>query len=459
MKLWGGRFTESQSKAFDHFHSSISFDKRLYKQDIAGSLAHAEMLSRQGIISENDFKLISDGLLGLLEDAENGKIEFDEAAEDIHMNLEKLLTERIGEAGKRLHTGRSRNDQVATDTRLYVKEEAAALKNDLLHLITVLTDLAEKHTGTIMPGYTHLQRAQPVTLAHHLLAYAEMHKRDIDRLNDAYRRADVMPLGAGALAGTTYPIDREFTAKKLGFSKICANSLDAVSDRDFALDLLYALSVIMLHISRFCEEIILWSSREFGFVELSDAYSTGSSIMPQKKNPDAAELARGKTGRVFGDLLALLTVMKGLPLAYNKDMQEDKEPLFDAADTARAVLPVFTDMLATARFNEGKMRDAAGGGFTNATDAADWLVGRGVPFRDAHEVIGRLVLYCSARGKSLDELTLEEYREVSPLFDESVYDAISLENCVNRRDIPGAPARERTLALIAENRRFLAGDN
>lgn len=458
MKLWGGRFTKSTDSFTDHFHSSISFDKRLYKQDIAGSIAHAEMLKKQGIISGEDALSIVSALKDIQADIEYGIINFDEQAEDIHMNIEKILTERIGEAGKKLHTGRSRNDQVALDMRMYVKDEISEIKLDILELIKALNDTAKEHVKTIMPGYTHLQRAQPVTLAHHLLAYVEMFKRDIDRLCDAYRRCDVMPLGSGALAATTYPLDREYTASKLNFNSITLNSMDGVSDRDFLLDLLSALSILMMHLSRFCEEVILWASHEFKFIELDDAYSTGSSIMPQKKNPDMAELIRGKTGRVYGSLFALLTVMKGLPLAYNKDMQEDKESVFDAIDTVKMALPVFTNMIRTAKFNTGNMYKAAGGGFTNATDAADWLVKNGVAFRDAHEIIGKLVITCINKNKTLEELSLEEYREISPVFNESVYDAISLEACVNSRTVDGGPSEGYINKLIEINTEYLNGE-
>ncbi|MCL2462526.1 MAG: argininosuccinate lyase [Defluviitaleaceae bacterium] len=455
MKLWGGRFTKPTDSQADHFHSSISFDKRLAGEDIRGSIAHAAMLGAQGIIPARDAELIQDGLREILADIRAGKVEFDEDAEDIHMNVERLLTERIGEAGKRLHTGRSRNDQVALDMRMYVKEEIGEAKALLLDLMGTLAALARRHLDTYMPGYTHLQRAQPVTLAHHLCAYFEMFRRDLGRLEDCHKRADEMPLGSGALAGTTYPLERQMVADGLGFAAVTRNSMDAVSDRDFCLEFLGAASIIMMHLSRFCEEIILWSSHEFRFVELDDAYATGSSIMPQKKNPDMAELIRGKTGRVYGDLVSLLTVMKGLPLAYNKDMQEDKEAVFDAADTVRMCLPVFTGMIRTMTVNRANMRRACEGGFTNATDAADWLVKKGVPFRDAHEILGRLVLECSARGKSLEELTLEEYRAVSPVFDEGIYEAISIENCVEARSLPGGPSKAYVAGLLGEYEEFL----
>ena len=455
MKLWGGRFTKATDSFTDHFHSSISFDSKMYAQDIAGSIAHAHMLGAKGIISNEDVTAIEAGLKGILADIENGKIEFDEKAEDIHMNVESILIERIGDAGKRLHTGRSRNDQVALDMRMYVKDEILIIQELIKELMVVLNDTAKDHVKTIMPGYTHLQRAQPISFAHHVLAYVEMLKRDYSRLTDTYIRTNFNPLGSGALAATTYPLDREMTAKELGFDAITLNSLDGVSDRDFCLELLSNLSILMMHLSRFCEEIILWSSHEFKFIELDDAYSTGSSIMPQKKNPDMAELIRGKTGRVYGSLMGLLTVMKGLPLAYNKDMQEDKEGTFDAIDTVKMCLPVFTAMISTLTVNKDKMYKAAGGGFTNATDAADWLVNEGVPFRDAHEIIGKLVLYCINNNKSLEELSIDEYKSISPVFNDSVYKAISLEACVERRNVAGGPSSEYINKLIAMNEDYL----
>ena len=456
MKLWGGRFTKSTDSFTDHFHSSISFDQRMYKEDITGSIAHAAMLGKQGVISKEDSELLQKTLKELLQDIEDGKVEFDAKAEDIHMNVETLLIERIGDVGKRLHTGRSRNDQVALDIRMYNKEQITDIKKLLLELIEALNNIAEANINTIMPGYTHLQRAQPVTLAHHVLAYCEMFKRDIDRLDDTYRRTNVMPLGSGALAGTTYPLDRQAVCDALGFESITKDSMDGVSDRDFCIDLLSSLSVIMMHLSRFCEEIILWSSHEFKFVELDDAYSTGSSIMPQKKNPDMAELIRGKTGRVYGHLMGMLTMMKGLPLAYNKDMQEDKEAVFDAVDTVKMCLPVFTNMIKTAVFNKNNMYNAAKGGFTNATDAADWLVKNGVPFRDAHAILGQLVLYCINNNKGLEDLSLDEFRAISPVFDETVYDAISVEKCVEARNIPGGPSPEYIKKLIELNKEYLS---
>ncbi|MBQ7241327.1 MAG: argininosuccinate lyase [Firmicutes bacterium] len=455
MKLWGGRFTKSTDSATDHFHSSISFDQRMYKEDIEGSIAHAKMLGKQGIIPVEDSIAIQKALKEILGEIEEGKIEFSEAAEDIHMNIETILTERIGDAGKRLHTGRSRNDQVALDLRMYNKKEIIKIKAMVKELIKVLTDIAEKNTFTIMPGYTHLQKAQPVTLAHHLLAYAEMFKRDYERLSDAYRRTDVMPLGSGALAGTTYPLDREYVCELLGFSAVTLNSMDGVADRDFCIDLLTALSTIMMHLSRFCEEIILWSTNEFKFIELSDAYSTGSSIMPQKKNPDMAELIRGKTGRVYGNLLGLLTTLKGLPLTYNKDMQEDKEAVFGAIDTVKMCLPVFTNMLSTATFLKDNMLHGAKGGFSNATDAADYLTKKGVPFRDSHEILGRLVLYCIEKNCMLEDLTMTELKAISPVFGEDYYEAVTLESCVNGRSLIGGPAPAQTVKVIEINKKWL----
>ncbi|KAI4453385.1 argininosuccinate lyase [Holotrichia oblita] len=428
----------------------------MYRQDIQGSIAHAEMLGKQEIITKQDSELIIGALKEILADIESGQVHFDETAEDIHMNIEKLLTERIGDAGKRLHTARSRNDQVALDMRMYVKEEIRNIQKYIKDLFVVLNRIAKENLNTIMPGYTHLQPAQPITFAHHVLAYFEMFRRDHERLEDVYKRTNSMPLGSGALAATTYPLDREFVCKQLGFDAITRNSLDGVSDRDFCIELLNALSIIMMHLSRFCEEIILWSTHEFRFVELDDAYSTGSSIMPQKKNPDMAELIRGKTGRVYGSLMALLTTMKSLPLAYNKDMQEDKENVFDAVDTVEMCLPVFTRMLDTMQINRDKMYSSAKCGFMNATDAADWLVKNGVPFRDAHEIIGKMVLYCINHNKSLDELSLQEYQSFSDVFDASIYEAISLEKCVNARIVDGGPSADYIGKLIADNAAYIS---
>lgn len=455
MKLWGGRFSKSTDSMVDDFNSSIRFDQRLYKEDILGSIAHVSMLGKQNIIPIEESEIIKKELKVILRDIEDGKIEFDIEAEDIHMNIEKILISRIGDIGKKLHTGRSRNDQVALDMRMYVKKEIKEVQSLVLKLQSVLVKLAKEHLETIMPGYTHLQRAQPITLAHHLMAYFEMFKRDVERLNDAYKRTNILPLGSGALAATTYPLDRYAVAEELRFSDVTYNSLDGVSDRDYCIELLNALSLIMMHLSRFSEEIILWSSHEFHFIELDDAYSTGSSIMPQKKNPDIAELVRGKTGRVYGDLMSLLTTMKSLPLAYNKDMQEDKEVVFDAIDTVKMCLPIFTAMIETMKVLKDNMYHAAGGGFTNATDAADYLVKKGLPFRDAHEIIGKLVLYCINHNTSLERLTLEEYKQLSPIFDEDIFQAISLEECVNKRNIIGGPAKEMVLQHIENAQAFI----
>lgn len=456
MKLWGGRFTKGTDKVVEDFHSSISFDQRLYRQDIRGSIAHAGMLGRQGIITREEAAAIISCLEEILADIESGKVEFETGAEDIHMNIEKLLTERIGDAGRKLHTARSRNDQVALDVRMYLKEEIRETIGLLVKLQEVLLDLAEKHTTTVMPGYTHLQRAQPVTLGHHLMAYFQMFKRDIGRLQDCFGRTDMMPLGSGALAGTTFPLDRQSVADELGFAGITSNSLDGVSDRDFAIEFCTAASIIMMHLSRFCEEIILWSAAEFQFIELDDAYSTGSSIMPQKKNPDVAELIRGKTGRVYGDLMAMLAVMKSLPLAYNKDMQEDKEALFDAIDTVKGCLMVFTPMVKTMRVRADRMSQAARGGFTNATEVADYLAKKGVPFRNAHEIVGKLVLECIKNGKSLDELGIDEFREASPVIDSDIYEAIDIEKCVAARDVAGGPAPGAVADAVAHEKIWLA---
>lgn len=455
MKLWGGRFTKSTDSFTDHFHSSISFDSRMYKEDILGSCAHATMLGKQGIIPKADAELIVATLKDILDDIEAGTVSFDEKAEDIHMNIETILISRIGDVGKKLHTGRSRNDQVALDIRMYLKEQITDIKGLVKELVSVLNNIAEKNVNTVMPGYTHLQNAQPVTLAHHLLAYVEMFKRDYDRLGDAYKRTNVLPLGSGALAATTYPLDREFVKEQLGFDAITLDSMDGVSDRDFVIELLSDLSMIMMHLSRFCEEIIIWNSQQYKFVEMDDAYSTGSSIMPQKKNPDMAELIRGKTGRVYGHLMAMLTVMKGIPLAYNKDMQEDKEGVFDAVDTLKMCLPVFTKMVDTMTFNKDNMRQAARKGFMNATDAADWLVKQGVPFRDAHAIIGQLVLYSINNNKNLDDLTLEEYKAVSDVFTEDIYNAIDLDTCVNTRIVDGGPSEEYMRKLIDVNKKAI----
>ena len=448
MKLWGGRFRKETDDLVNDFNSSIQFDCRLYREDIQGSLAHAAMLADCGIISREDEAAIRAGLEGILADIEAGKVEFTADNEDIHMNVEALLTERIGAAGKRLHTARSRNDQVAVDLRLYLRREIGEIVDQILDLQEAILAKAKEHQNTVMPGYTHLQRAQPISFAQHLLAYGAMLRRDVGRLLDCRARMNECPLGSGALAGTTYPIDRWETAKALGFTAPMGNSLDGVSDRDYAIELLSALSVLMMHLSRFSEEIILWCSWEFKFIELDDAYSTGSSIMPQKKNPDVAELVRGKTGRVYGHLMGLLTTMKGLPLAYNKDMQEDKEPVFDAVDTVKLCLPVFTGMIATMKVLPENMRRAASAGFINATDCADYLTKKGLPFRDAYTVVGNLVYYCTERGKGLEDLSLEELRQISPLFDGDVYEALGLEACMGQRKSWGGPAPEETARQI-----------
>ena len=455
MKLWGGRFSKSTDGLVDDFHSSISFDQRLAEQDITGSIAHATMLGEQGIIPKEDAEKIVEGLKGILADVRAGKIEWMVDAEDIHMNVETILTQRIGEAGKRLHTGRSRNDQVALDVRMYAKLASGETIAMLEELLDAILTIAQDNLHTIMPGYTHLQKAQPITLGHHMMAYAQMFLRDRERFRGAYRAADVMPLGSGALAGTTYPLNRERVAELLGFSQISQNSLDGVSDRDFLLDYLSSASICMMHLSRFCEELILWNTNEFRFVEMDDAFATGSSIMPQKKNPDVAELIRGKTGRVYGDLMGLLTVMKGLPLAYNKDMQEDKEAFFDARDTLVKGLTVFTAMLRTVTFRRDNMEKGASGGFTNATDCADYLVKKGVPFRDAHAVVGRLVAHCLDEGKALLDLTLPELQAFHPAFAQDVFDDLSMLSCVEKRRIPGAPAPDMVQAAIDQARKQL----
>ena len=456
MKLWGGRFRKETDSLVNDFNSSIQFDCRLYREDIEGSIAHARMLADCGIISREDQESIKAGLEGILADIEAENIAFTADNEDIHMNVEALLTERIGDAGKRLHTARSRNDQVAVDLRLYLRRELGEVAGQVLDLQQAILDQAKQHQSTVMPGYTHLQRAQPISFAQHLLAYGEQLKRDVTRLEDCKKRMNICPLGSGALAGTTYPIDRWETAELLGFDAPCSNSLDGVSDRDYALELLGDLSILMMHLSRFAEEVILWCSWEFKFIELDDAYSTGSSIMPQKKNPDVAELVRGKTGRVYGDLMGLLTAMKGLPLAYNKDMQEDKEPVFDAIDTVEMCLPVFAAMLKTMTVCTGNMRRAAGKGFINATDCADYLTKKGMPFRDAYAVTGRLVAHCTAQGKTLEELSLEELAAFSRLFGEDFYEAVSLESCMALRVSYGGPAVSETTRQLEAIEAFVS---
>ena len=457
-QLWGGRFTKETDKLVYNFNASISFDQKFYKQDIMGSRAHVKMLAKQGILTEEERDQILEGLDGILKDVENGTLEITSEYEDIHSFVEANLIDRIGDPGKKLHTGRSRNDQVALDMKLYVRDEIDEIDGELKELLTELLSLMSDNVETYMPGFTHLQKAQPVTLAHHVGAYFEMFRRDRERMADIRRRMNLCPLGAGALAGTTYPLDREYTARLLGFDGPTRNSMDSVSDRDYVIELLSALSTVMMHLSRFSEEIILWNSNEYRFVEIDDAYSTGSSIMPQKKNPDIAELLRGKTGRVYGALISILTTMKGIPLAYNKDMQEDKELPFDAMDTTKGCIALFTGMLDTITFRKDRMRDSARHGFTNATDAADYLVKRGVPFRDAHGIVGRLVLYCIVRSKALDDLTLEEYRAISPVFEEDIYDAISLETCVDKRLTVGAPGKEAMEKEIEACRAYLKED-
>ena len=454
-QLWGGRFTKETDRLAYQFNASIHFDQRFLEQDVEGSIAHAAMLAKQGILTEAERDAIHNGLRGILEDVKAGKLAVTDEYEDVHSFVEANLIDRIGDAGKKLHTGRSRNDQVALDMKLYVRKEILEIDGSLKEMLETLLSLMEENLDTVMPGFTHMQKAQPTTLAHHLGAYFEMFKRDRMRMKDIYRRMNTCPLGAGALAGTTYPLDREYTAKLLGFDGPALNSMDAVSDRDYCIELLSALSTVMMHLSRFSEEIITWNSNEYGFVEIDDAYSTGSSIMPQKKNPDIAELVRGKTGRVYGDLMGLLTTMKGIPLAYNKDMQEDKEGTFDAIDTAKSCLILFTGMVKTMRFKKEAMEKSASGGFTNATDAADYLVEKGVPFRDAHGVIGRLVLYCIEKGKSIGELSIEEFKSFSPAFEEDVYDAVSLKTCVEKRLTLGAPGRAAMEQVIALNRKYL----
>ncbi|MBU4532379.1 MAG: argininosuccinate lyase [Eubacteriales bacterium] len=454
-QLWGGRFEKGNDRLVEEFHSSLSFDRRLYSQDIRGSMAHARMLGRVGVITWDEAAQIVSGLEAVLADIEAGRVEFSPAVEDIHSLVEQELIKKIGDLGKKLHTGRSRNDQVALDVRMYIKEEIEEIEGLLRGLRLTLVDLAEEHVETVMPGYTHLQRAQPVTYAHHLLAYFEMFGRDLGRLYDCFYRIDVMPLGAGALAGTVFPLDRESVAAELGFGRISENSLDAVSDRDFAIEFCAAASLIMMHLSRFCEEIILWSTSEFAFIEVDDAYATGSSIMPQKKNPDMAELTRGKAGRVFGDLQTLLTLMKGLPLAYNKDMQEDKEALFDAVDTVKKCLLVFKPMIRTIRVRKDRMDRAVRSGFTNATDLADYLVRKGVPFREAHEIVGKAVLYAIEQEKDLEAISLDEYRGFSASIEADVYAAISIENSLTARRLYGGPAPEAVREAIARARHTL----
>ena len=455
-QLWGGRFTKETDKLVYNFNASISFDQKFFKQDIEGSMAHVKMLAKQKILSEEDKNQILSGLESILADVIDGKLEITDEYEDIHSFVEANLIDRIGEAGKKLHTGRSRNDQVALDMKLYTRQEVVALKQLLKDLLEVILTIMEEHTQTYMPGFTHLQKAQPITLAHHMGAYFEMFKRDSLRLHDIYERMNFCPLGSGALAGTTYPLDRKYTAQLLNFYGPTLNSMDSVADRDYVIELLSALSTIMMHLSRFSEEIIIWNSNEYHFVEIDDAYSTGSSIMPQKKNPDIAELVRGKTGRVYGALMSILTTMKGIPLAYNKDMQEDKELTFDAIDTVKGCIALFTGMLKTLKFNKDVMKRSAMKGFTNATDAADYLVNHGVPFRDAHGIIGKLVLYCIDQNKAIDELSLDELKAINPVFEQDIYEAVSLETCVNKRMTIGAPGPDAMKEVIHINRKYLS---
>ena len=454
-QLWGGRFTKETDKLVYNFNASISFDKKFYKQDIEGSKAHVKMLGRQQILTEKEMDDILICLDEILADVESGRLEITDEYEDIHSFVEANLIDRLGDTGKKLHTGRSRNDQVALDMRLYTRDQVKETDELLKSLLQVLLRIMKENTETIMPGFTHLQKAQPITLAHHMGAYFEMFKRDRSRLHDIYERMNYCPLGSGALAGTTYPLDREYTAELLGFYGPTLNSMDGVSDRDYLIEFLCALSTIMMHLSRFSEEVIIWNSNEYQFVEIDDAYSTGSSIMPQKKNPDIAELVRGKTGRVYGALNSILTTMKGIPLAYNKDMQEDKELSFDAFDTAKGCIALFTGMLDTMKFNKEVMRKSANNGFTNATDAADYLVKHGVPFRDAHGIVGQIVLYCLDKGIAIDDMTLEELKAISPVFEEDIYDAISMETCVNTRCTIGAPSKTAMEAVIKINEEYL----
>jgi len=452
-QLWGGRFTKETDQLVYNFNASISFDQKFYAQDIKGSMAHVKMLAKQGILTDEEKQQILEGLQGILNDVNEGTLEISDKYEDIHSFVEATLIDRIGEPAKKLHTGRSRNDQVALDMKLYTRDEIREIDVLVKELLNVLLTIMKDNTETFMPGFTHLQKAQPITLAHHMGAYFEMFKRDRSRLHDIYERMNYCPLGSGALAGTTYPLDREYTAELLGFYGPTLNSMDSVADRDYLIELLAALSTVMMHLSRFSEEVIIWNSNEYQFVDIDDAYSTGSSIMPQKKNPDIAELVRGKTGRVYGALMSLLTTMKGIPLAYNKDMQEDKEFVFDAIDTAKGCLALFTGMLRTMKFRKEVMENSAKNGFTNATDAADYLVNHGVAFRDAHGIVGQLVLYCIEKDIALDDMTLEEYKAISPVFEEDIYEAISMKTCVDKRMTIGAPSKavmEKVIAIYEE---------
>ena len=457
-QLWGGRFTKETDKLVYNFNASLSFDSKLYKQDITGSMAHASMLAKQGIIEEQEKEEILKGLKSILEDIENKKLEFTEEYEDIHSFVEANLIDRCGDVGKKLHTGRSRNDQVALDMKMYVRDEIGEIDLLLKELLTSIYKIMSENVHTYMPGFTHLQKAQPVTLAHHFGAYFEMFKRDRSRMKDIYARMNYCPLGSGALAGTTYPLDREYTATLLDFEGPTLNSMDSVADRDYLIELLSAMSTVMMHLSRFSEEVIIWNSNEYQFVDIDDAYSTGSSIMPQKKNPDIAELVRGKTGRVYGALMSMLTTMKGIPLAYNKDMQEDKEFVFDAIDTTKGCLALFTGMLRTMKFNKTRMENSAKNGFTNATDAADYLVNHGVTFRDAHGIVGQLVLYCIGKNIALDDMSLEEFKAISPVFEEDIYEAISMKTCVEMRNTIGAPGKAAMEKVIAQEEAYLIAE-
>lgn len=457
-QLWGGRFTKETDKLVYDFNASISFDQRFYEQDIRGSIAHVTMLARQGILTDEEKEQIIKGLESIRTDVENGTLKITEEYEDIHSFVEANLIDRIGDAGKKLHTGRSRNDQVALDMKLYTRDEILELDSLLKEMLEVLLKLMKENLEVYMPGFTHLQKAQPITLSHHMGAYFEMFKRDRSRMKDIYKRMNLCPLGSGALAGTTYPLDREYTAELLDFDGPTLNSMDSVSDRDYLIELLSAMSTVMMHLSRFSEEVIIWNTNEYKFVEIDDAYSTGSSIMPQKKNPDIAELVRGKTGRVYGALMSMLTTMKGLPLAYNKDMQEDKELAFDAIDTTKGCLALFTGMLKTMKFNSARMEESAKHGFTNATDAADYLVNHGVPFRDAHGIVGRLVLYCIDKGIALDNMSMEEFKAISPVFEDDIYDAISMKTCVEMRNTIGAPGKAAMEKVIKAEEEYLAAE-
>ena len=457
-QLWGGRFTKETDQLVYNFNASISFDKKFYRQDMEGSIAHVKKMGKQGILTEQETDELVKAVKDILREVEAGELEISHEYEDIHSFVEATLIDRLGDTGKKLHTGRSRNDQVALDMRLYTRQEVLATDELLEGILKVLLRIMEQNTDTFMPGFTHLQKAQPVTLAHHLGAYFEMFRRDRQRMQDIYQRMNFCPLGSGALAGTTYNLDRQYTADLLGFSGPALNSMDGVSDRDYLIEYLSALSTVMMHLSRFSEEVIIWNSNEYQFVEIDDAYSTGSSIMPQKKNPDIAELVRGKTGRVYGALVSLLTTMKGIPLAYNKDMQEDKELVFDAIDTVKGCLALFAGMLSTMKFNKDRMEASAKHGFTNATDAADYLVNHGVPFRDAHGIVGQIVLYCIGRGIAIDDMSLEELQEISPVFEADIFEAVSMETCVEKRLTIGAPGQEAMKKVIALEKEFLARD-